>query len=96
MSYPTETNPPAQPCDLALLTVEDVKFWAADFMPLTVVDVPHLQDAISVAGYPTGGDSLSITSGIVSRLTMSGYPRGWDCDVLSVQIDAAINPVRVT
>lgn len=29
-----------------------------------------LQDSILVAGYPLGGDSLSITKGIVSRVSL--------------------------
>lgn len=30
-------------CDLALLTVEEEAFWAADLRPLEFVDVPELQ-----------------------------------------------------
>lgn len=30
-------------CDLALLTVEEDAFWAADLRPLQFVDVPELQ-----------------------------------------------------
>jgi hypothetical protein len=43
-----------------------------------------------VAGYPVGGDSLSITKGIVSRVTMVRYSQG--ARLLGIQIDAAINP----
>jgi S1-C subfamily serine protease len=35
--------------------------------------VPHVQEALVVAGYPTGGDALSLTSGIVSRVAMVRY-----------------------
>jgi hypothetical protein len=38
--------------------------------------VPELQQQITVTGYPIGGDSLSITQGIVSRVTMSSYTAG--------------------
>jgi hypothetical protein len=38
--------------------------------------VPELQQQITVTGYPIGGDSLSITQGIVSRVTMSPYTSG--------------------
>ena len=34
---------------------------------------PIMQSPIAVAGYPVGGDSLSITKGIVSRLTLVRY-----------------------
>lgn len=40
------------------------------------VDVPELQQPITVAGYPTGSDSMSITQGIVSRVVMSSYVSG--------------------
>jgi S1-C subfamily serine protease len=46
--------------------------------------------SISVVGYPVGGDSLSITRGIVSRVTLASYARAGR--LLSLQIDAAINP----
>lgn len=42
-----------------------------------------------VAGYPVGGDSLSITKGIVSRVSMTRYGSQ---RLLGIQIDAAINP----
>jgi len=44
-----------------------------------------------VAGYPLGGDSLSITKGIVSRVTMTRYAHASN-KLLGIQIDAAINP----
>ena len=50
-----------------------------------------LQDSILVAGYPMGGDSLSITKGIVSRVVMTRYAHASN-KLLGIQIDAAINP----
>ncbi len=44
-----------------------------------------------MAGYPLGGDSLSITKGIVSRVTMTRYAHASN-KLLGIQIDAAINP----
>lgn len=44
-----------------------------------------------MAGYPLGGDSLSITKGIVSRITMTRYAVASN-KLLGIQIDAAINP----
>eukprot|EP00386_Alphamonas_edax_P006293 GDKI01020425.1.p1 GENE.GDKI01020425.1~~GDKI01020425.1.p1 ORF type:complete len:548 (+),score=159.47 GDKI01020425.1:159-1802(+) len=77
-------------CDLALLTVHDDKFWQGEIKALTFSEVPELQSPISVAGYPVGGDSLSITKGIVSRLTLVRYSNA--ARLLGIQIDAAINP----
>lgn len=37
---------------------------------LLAIKVMKLQDSILVAGYPLGGDSLSITKGIVSRVRL--------------------------
>ena len=50
-----------------------------------------MQDSILVAGYPMGGDSLSITKGIVSRVVMTRYAHASN-KLLGIQIDAAINP----
>lgn len=78
-------------CDLALLTVQDEHFWSgSDLRPLEFVSVPELQSPISVCGYPVGGDSLCITKGIVSRVTLNRYSIA--TRLLSIQIDAAINP----
>ncbi|EIE25461.1 trypsin-like serine protease [Coccomyxa subellipsoidea C-169] len=78
-------------CDLALLTVDEPDFWSEDLMSLQFVSVPELQDSILVAGYPLGGDSLSITKGIVSRVVMTRYAHASN-KLLGIQIDAAINP----
>ncbi|KAL3146345.1 hypothetical protein ABBQ32_003036 [Trebouxia sp. C0010 RCD-2024] len=77
--------------DLALVTVEDDQFWTDELLDLRFVDVPELQDSILVAGYPLGGDSLSITKGIVSRVVMTRYAHASN-KLLGIQIDAAINP----
>jgi len=76
-------------CDLAMLTVEDEEFWKG-LEPLTLGGVPHLQDMINVVGYPTGGDNISVTQGIVSRVGVGKYSHTEEC-LLAVQIDAAIN-----
>ncbi|KAG2425827.1 hypothetical protein HXX76_013452 [Chlamydomonas incerta] len=77
-------------CDLALLTVHDDAFWAAELRGLEFVDVPELQSPIAVAGYPVGGDNISVTKGIVSRIALVRYSA--TARLLSIQIDAAINP----
>ena len=58
--------------------------------PIPVGDLPSLSDRVSVLGYPVGGDRLSITEGIVSRIEMSQYAQS-QRRLLAVQIDAAIN-----
>jgi hypothetical protein len=50
--------------------VTEEAFWT-DLRPLEFIkETPELQSPIAVAGYPFGGDSLSITKGIVSRVAM--------------------------
>ncbi|KEP60347.1 UNVERIFIED_CONTAM: serine protease [Hammondia hammondi] len=81
----------AHECDLALITVDDEAFWQGDLAQLDFGDVPALQDAVVVLGYPRGGDNLCITSGVVSRVDVNPYAHSNTC-LLCVQIDAAINP----
>ncbi|KAI3843946.1 hypothetical protein MKW92_015914 [Papaver armeniacum] len=76
-------------CDLAMLTVEDDEFWE-DVSPVEFGSLPGLQDAVSVVGYPVGGDTISVTSGVVSRIEMFPYVQG-STELLGIQIDAAIN-----
>ena len=52
--------------------------------------LPEIKDAVLAYGYPTGGNNLSITKGIVSRIEFAGY--NFPTAGLRIQIDAAINP----
>lgn len=80
----------AHECDLALLGVEDEDFWS-DVSPLNFGSMPSLQDEVSVVGYPLGGDGVSVTEGVVSRIEIQTYEHS-GVDLLAVQIDAAVNP----
>ncbi|KAL5544254.1 hypothetical protein UlMin_008038 [Ulmus minor] len=76
-------------CDIAMLTVDDDEFWEG----VSVVEfgnLPALQDAVTVVGYPIGGDTISVTSGVVSRIEILSYAHG-STELLGLQIDAAIN-----
>uniref|UniRef100_A0A803MSR6 Protease Do-like PDZ domain-containing protein n=1 Tax=Chenopodium quinoa TaxID=63459 RepID=A0A803MSR6_CHEQI len=77
-------------CDIALLSVENEKFWKGA-EPLLLGRLPHLQDSVTVVGYPLGGDTISVTKGVVSRIEVTSYAHG-SSDLLGIQIDAAINP----
>eukprot|EP00922_Rhytidocystis_sp_ex-Travisia-forbesii_P024381 GHVS01035777.1.p1 GENE.GHVS01035777.1~~GHVS01035777.1.p1 ORF type:complete len:749 (+),score=131.01 GHVS01035777.1:255-2501(+) len=90
--------------DLCVMTVDGEAFWNG-LHPLEFVknpvpsgagaagrqDVPDILDGVYVVGYPTGGDSLSVTQGIVSRVEV-GYYAHSSAYLLEIQIDAAINP----
>ena len=45
---------------------------------------------LSLPRYPIGGDSQSVTSGVVSRIEVTAYVHG-STELLGMQIDAAIN-----
>ncbi|KAJ4846219.1 Protease Do-like 2, chloroplastic [Turnera subulata] len=76
-------------CDIALLSVENEKFWVG-VEPLKFGHLPRLQDSVTVVGYPLGGDTISVTKGVVSRIEVTPYAHG-SSDLLGIQIDAAIN-----
>jgi S1-C subfamily serine protease len=76
--------------DLALVEVEDKHFFN-DTIAQTFGGLPHRQDGVVVYGYPVGGDEISITQGIVSRIEQTLYTYG-NMDNLTIQIDAPINP----
>jgi S1-C subfamily serine protease len=80
----------ARECDLAMLAVDDDAFWEG-MEPVQFGGLPHLQDDVVVVGYPIGGDTISVTSGVVSRIESTSYVHG-SRELLGVQIDAAINP----
>lgn len=72
-------------CDAtALLTVENDEFWEG-VSPLEFGDLPALQDAVTVVGYPIGGDTISVTSGVVSRMEILSYVHG-STELLGLQV----------
>ncbi|AQK85156.1 Protease Do-like 9 [Zea mays] len=44
--------------------------------PIEFGTLPVLQDAVTVVGYPIGGDTISVTSGVVSRIEILSYVHG--------------------
>ena len=76
--------------DLAILEIEDKSFFDS-LKPLPIGDLPEPLQEVSVYGYPFGGNSLSITRGILSRVEHQYYAHSGSF-LLAGQIDAAINP----
>ena len=76
--------------DLALLSVEDNRFLKGT-SPVPIGELPNLRDKVVVAGFPMGGDELSITEGVVSRAELQVYSHSLR-NLLAITIDAAINP----
>lgn len=89
--YPAKVDFIAHDCDLALLSLEDFSDFS-DFPIFTFGEIPILESQVTVIGYPVGGDRLSVTKGIVSRIDFQPYSHSRADSHLVVQIDAAINP----
>ncbi len=81
----------AHDCDLAVLKVQDDGFFK-NAVPLAPGGIPELESTVSVYGYPIGGDRLSVTRGVVSRIDFEAYSHSGLDSHLTIQIDAAINP----
>lgn len=89
--YPARVLHVAHDCDLALLTVDNPEF----FKGMSALDfggIPAIESTVSVYGYPIGGDRLSVTRGVVSRIDFQTYSHSGVDAHLTIQIDAAINP----
>lgn len=79
----------AHDVDLALLTVSKSSFWAGAPSLLLGPD-PRIQQKVHVIGYPIGGENLSVTGGVVSRVDWSDYAQSKASNLI-VQVDSAIN-----
>ena len=53
--------------DLAILKVDNPDFFKGS-KPIDIGELPYVRDRVVVYGFPTGGDELSITEGVVSRI----------------------------
>jgi S1-C subfamily serine protease len=76
--------------DLAVLQLDDPTFFDTHPAVGRASKLPHIKDAVLAYGFPTGGNSLSITKGIVSRIEFVSY--NYPVSGLRIQVDAAINP----
>lgn len=57
---------------------------------LVLGDLPQPEQSVSLYGYPLGGEALSVTQGIVSRIEYYTYPYS-DLSFQAIQVDAAAN-----
>ena len=76
--------------DLAVLQLDDPSFFDGHPPVARALKLPQIKDSVLAYGFPTGGSSLSITKGIVSRIEFASY--NYPVSGLRIQIDAAINP----
>jgi S1-C subfamily serine protease len=75
--------------DLALLSIDDPQFFDARPAIPFANGLPKVKTAVNVYGFPVGGEQLSVTEGIISRVEYAAYYLG--TSGLRVQIDAALN-----
>lgn len=87
--YEAEVLSISHDSDLALITVKDKSFFE-NTVSLTIGKLPNLQEKVTVYGFPTGGDTLSITKGVISRIEHQRYVHSGKY-LLAIQIDAPIN-----
>lgn len=81
----------AHDCDLAVLKLEEADFFKGA-VPLSFGGLPEVESQVSVYGYPIGGERLSVTSGVVSRVDFQVYSHSGVDAHLAIQISAPINP----
>src|SRR5881398_862691 len=89
--YPARVVFVAHDCDLALITVDSPEFFK-NMVPLAFGGIPELESTVSAYGYPIGGERMSVTTGIVSRIDFQLYTHSSIDQHLAIQISAQINP----
>lgn len=89
--YPAKVRFVAHDCDLAIVEPNDPSFFKG-LKPLEIGGIPQLESNVSVYGYPIGGERMSVTQGVVSRIDFQVYTHSSVDSHLACQIDAAINP----
>ncbi|MBM3821287.1 MAG: trypsin-like serine protease [Verrucomicrobia bacterium] len=89
--YPAKVSFVGHDCDLAILEVEDERFFNGLY-PLELGELPKVRSTVVTYGYPAGGEQISYTRGVVSRIELQNYVHIGNRSFLSVQTDAAINP----
>lgn len=78
-------------CDLALIEPLEPGL-LEKVAPLRFGELPKLGSSVETYGYPSGGQRISSTRGIVSRIEMNLFSHSGLDYHLTVQTDAAINP----
>lgn len=89
--YVAQVDHVAHDADLAVLKVMTPGFFEGTQL-LEFGGIPALESQVSVYGFPIGGDRMSVTRGVVSRIDFQLYSHSGADAHLAIQIDAAINP----
>jgi S1-C subfamily serine protease len=81
----------AHDIDLAVIKVQDPDFYKG-MKPLDFGPLPKVRSQVITYGFPAGGQQISYTRGVVSRIEVQSYVHIGNRAFLAVQTDAAINP----
>jgi S1-C subfamily serine protease len=81
----------AHDIDLAVIKVEDPDFYKG-MKPLDFGSLPKVRSTVVTYGFPAGGEQISYTRGVVSRIEVESYVHIGNRAFLAGQTDAAINP----
>jgi len=88
--YPAKVLAVSHEADLALLTVDEALFFQG-VKPLAFGQLPQVEQEVVVYGFPEGGNTLSTTKGVISRIEHQRYAHSL-IKLLATQLDAAVNP----
>ncbi len=89
--YVAEVEYVGHDCDLAVLRVQEDHFFE-NLEPLDLGELPKVRSGVVTYGYPAGGEEISYTRGVVSRIELEAYAHIGNRRLLTCQTDAAINP----
>ena len=87
--HPARVLAVSHEADLALLTVNEPSFFRGA-KPLAFGQLPQVEQEVVVYGFPEGGDMLSTTKGVISRIEHHRYVHS-QIKLLAMQLDAAVN-----
>ncbi|MBN1804311.1 MAG: trypsin-like peptidase domain-containing protein [Sedimentisphaerales bacterium] len=89
--YPARVGFAGHDCDLATIIPEDESFFD-DTVALELAGIPRVNSTVSTYGFPIGGNRISVTEGVVSRIEEDTYVHSGADSHLVIQTDASINP----
>lgn len=89
--YPARVAFVGHDCDLATLAPLDTSFFD-DTAALELAGIPKVNSTVSTYGFPVGGNRISVTEGVVSRIETDTYVHSGADGHLVIQTDASINP----
>jgi S1-C subfamily serine protease len=78
--------------DLAVLKIDNDASFYDGMQPLEFGPLPKVRSQVVTYGFPAGGEQISYTRGVVSRIEVQGYVHPGNKAFLACQTDAAINP----